>query len=391
MENVKKLSILVLVLCLIFSWANISEAAVMGTSFTYQGHLYDSNNVANGIYDFQFKLYDANVGGVQIGGDVNAPDVDVIDGYFTVDLDFGGSMFDGDGRWLEIGVRPGNQDDPNIYTILTPLQNITPVPYALYAASGTEGPVGPVGPQGPEGAVGPEGPVGPQGLKGDKPAHIWSGTSLRFQNPDGSYGLSVNLQGPAGIQGAMGPRPDHYWSGTSLRFQTSYGTWGSYVNLQGPAGDSHWLINGTSTYYNDGNVGIGIDTPGYNLHVIGDIAYTGSIYDVSDERLKENIAPLRNGIEKISALKAIYFNNKGESSANREVGVIAQDVEKVLPELVSTNEQGYKSVDYTKLTPVLIEAVKELKAENDSLKKRLESQEKTLQQLQAVITKGAIR
>ena len=64
---------------------------------------------------------------------------------------------------------------------------------------------------------------------------------------------------------------------------------------------------------------------------------------------------------------------------------------KVLPELVSTNEHGYKSVDYTKLTPVLIEAVKELKAENELLKTRLEVQEKTLQQIQTVITKGAVQ
>ena len=56
----------------------------------------------------------------------------------------------------------------------------------------------------------------------------------------------------------------------------------------------------------------------------------------------------------------IYFNNKGESPDKREVGVIAQEVERVLPEVVSEDAEGYKSVDYTKLTPLLIEAVKEL-------------------------------
>ena len=113
-----------------------------------------------------------------------------------------------------------------------------------------------------------------------------------------------------------------------------------------------------------------------HMYVDGDITYTGSVSDVSDIRLKENIAPLEDGIKKISALKGIYFNNKGRSPADREVGVIAQDVEKVLPELVSTDNDGYKSVDYTKLTPVLIEAVKELKAENESLRKRIERLER---------------
>ena len=49
---------------------------------------------------------------IKLGADVNKPEVDVIDGYFTVELDFG-SVFDGNNRWLEIGVRPGDQNDPS--------------------------------------------------------------------------------------------------------------------------------------------------------------------------------------------------------------------------------------------------------------------------------------
>lgn len=119
-----------------------------------------------------------------------------------------------------------------------------------------------------------------------------------------------------------------------------------------------------------GNVGIGTTTPGvnFNLHVIGNIAYTGNIYDVSDIRLKENITPLDNALAKVSAINGIYFNNKEEPPENREVGVIAQEVKKVLPEVVSEDSEGFKSVDYSKFTPLLIEAVKELKAENERLR-----------------------
>ena len=121
----------------IFSLAKVCKAAPLGTAFTYQGHLYDTNSIANGLYDFQFKLFDDPnvVIGQQIGSDVNQPDVDVIDGYFTVELDFGSGVFDGNDRWLEIGVRPGDQNDPNVYTPLSPLQEITPTPYAFSAAN----------------------------------------------------------------------------------------------------------------------------------------------------------------------------------------------------------------------------------------------------------------
>jgi len=134
MKSAKILAILVPALAMIFFWPKVSEAAPMGTTFTYQGHLYDANYAANGLYDFQFKLYDANSEGVQLGSDVNKPDVDVIDAYFTVELDFNDpNAFNGDARWLEIGVRPGELEDPNVYAVLLPRQEVTPTPYAIYA------------------------------------------------------------------------------------------------------------------------------------------------------------------------------------------------------------------------------------------------------------------
>jgi hypothetical protein len=159
----------------------------------------------------------------------------------------------------------------------------------------------------------------------------------------------------------------------------------SGLNIRIGLGDSK-----TSALFvnSNGNVGIGTTTPSYKFHVIGDIAYTGNIYDVSDLRLKENITPLTNAIDKVSALRGIYFNLKGESPSKREVGVIAQEVEAVLPEVVSTDAQGYKSVDYSKLTPLLIEAVKgqqaqieSLKAENEAVVKELKAENKALKAL----------
>lgn len=120
----------------------LAMAGPVGTAFTYQGQLYDTSYPANGKYDFAFKLYDASTEGNKVGTDVNVPEVNVVDGYFPVEIDFGSGVFDGNARWLEIGVRPGDSDDPNVYTVLSPRQEIKPAPYALYAKSGTAGPQG---------------------------------------------------------------------------------------------------------------------------------------------------------------------------------------------------------------------------------------------------------
>ncbi len=116
------------------SWAAHAAAAASGvnTSFTYQGQLNDGGNLANGAYDFEFALYDALTGGIQVGSTVTLNDVAVSNGLFTVELDFG-SVFDGTALWLQIGVRPGNSS--GAYTPLDPRQALTATPYATYASS----------------------------------------------------------------------------------------------------------------------------------------------------------------------------------------------------------------------------------------------------------------
>lgn len=102
----------------------------LGTAFTYQGRLLDGGSPADGTYDLQFALYDALSDGNQVGNMVPVEDVEVTDGYFTVELDFG-DVFDGTALWLEVSVRPG--DSSGAYTTLTPRQPLTAAPYARYA------------------------------------------------------------------------------------------------------------------------------------------------------------------------------------------------------------------------------------------------------------------
>ncbi len=106
-----------------------SARTPMGTAFTYQGRLTDLGTPANGDYDFNFSLYDDLTGGSQVGSTEPVNRVPVVDGLFTVPLDFGDN-FRGDALWLEIEVAPHSSGS---YTLLSPRQELTPMPYALYA------------------------------------------------------------------------------------------------------------------------------------------------------------------------------------------------------------------------------------------------------------------
>jgi hypothetical protein len=106
-------------------------ATPQGDSFTYQGHLNDKGVPAEGDYDLEFTLTDAAAAGNALDT-LQIAAVTVSDGVFTVDLDFGISHFNGEERWLEIGVKSGGE---LVFTVLAPRQQISSVPYALYAKS----------------------------------------------------------------------------------------------------------------------------------------------------------------------------------------------------------------------------------------------------------------
>ncbi len=105
------------------------SAVPVGSAFTYQGHLADGANPANGPHDFRFVLYDAAVGGAQVGPIVTVDDVPVASGLFTVSLDFGAGAFGADARWLEVAARPGAST--GAYTTLSGRQGLTPTPFAV--------------------------------------------------------------------------------------------------------------------------------------------------------------------------------------------------------------------------------------------------------------------
>jgi len=105
-------AILVLALGLILCSAKLSKTSTvepMGTAFTYQGRLIGGNGPAEGQHDFQFKLFDDPNASAQKGITIDIYDIEIVDGYFTVELDFGNdpNVFTGAARWLEISVQAG--------------------------------------------------------------------------------------------------------------------------------------------------------------------------------------------------------------------------------------------------------------------------------------------
>ncbi|MCD4736401.1 MAG: tail fiber domain-containing protein, partial [Bacteroidales bacterium] len=113
------------------------------------------------------------------------------------------------------------------------------------------------------------------------------------------------------------------------------------------------------------------------VRINGNLEYTGTLNHVSDLKLKTNLISIENVLSKIQGISGYYFDWNNEAKENlivndkKQIGVIAQELEVEFPELVSVNEEGYKTVDYANLTPILLQAIKEQQSEIEDLKEQM--------------------
>lgn len=153
-----------------------------------------------------------------------------------------------------------------------------------------------------------------------------------------------------------------------------------------------------------GSVGIGTATPRDKLEVSGELRVANCVRNAagtqiagtcpSDERLKTNIAPFSPMLDKLVQLQPVHFDWRADEypdyhfGTERSYGLLAQQVEQVLPELVTEDKKGFKSVNYSELPLVLLQAVRDLNAENRSVREENRKLEARLAALEALIAKS---
>ena len=385
----------------------------LSDTFTYQGQLKQNGAPATGTHHLRFQLWDAFSGGSQVGGDLNFPALAVNDGLFTVALDFGPSVFiNGDARWLQVQVITNGGAS---ITTLTPRQPLTATPYSLQTrgifVNGNESFVG----------IGRTSPVNGNELFGlgaatsnftgmfirsdatGEPFYGYSaGTDVDaytyYDGDDDAWRVNVGGSDRLTIDAATG------WIGigTMQPFAPLEVNQSSAYTLlvQNPDGNTAiagWSLDDTGSTvgvagYNEsssgkGVLGIGQATGGTNYGVYG-LCNSSSGYDFyaggvginygspSSIRWKRDIQSIPDPLGLLSQIRGVYFDWDAEHGGHHDVGMIAEEVGKVLPEIVSYEENGIDAIgmDYSKLTPLLVEAVKAMRMEKDAQVEQLRNE-----------------
>lgn len=218
--------------------ATTAHAGNLGSAFTYQGRLDRNGTPANGVFDFEFSLFDQATSGNRIGPVLKVNDLPVSDGVFTTELDFGPGAFNGDPRWLKIRVRRGSSTGNR--TLLQPRQAITGVPYSFHAKSSSNASVA-------ENSKMLEG--APRGQFLEK-----GSLSIETLGPNGNSNVGLtNLTGNQN-HGAIGVRDADGQSKVTLLVNSDGA---GVTSVRGPNGNLNVLLAGVSSVRpNDGGIGV---------------------------------------------------------------------------------------------------------------------------------------
>ena len=378
------------------------------TTFTYQGELMESGNTASGAYSMEFTLFDALAGGSQVGLTVTIPAQTVSDGIFNSQLDFGARDFSGSHYWLEIVV-DGNT--------LSPRQPLTASPFSIQTRgifvddSGNIG-IGTNDPQhtlhvesgfsaaivgrvtedtgGGSGVIGRTNSVFGHGVQGIAGHAISSNAAGVLGWAQALSGISYGVKGTAdsdegvGVRGiATSETGQNYGVFGSTQSEFGIGVYGTGQAFGVYGSTSNWSGSGVygeakgSSGISYGVRGASNSSNGYDFFADG----LGVDYGTSSSiRWKSNIVNIDNPLDKLAQLRGVYYNWDEEHGGQHAVGMIAEEVGKVLPEIVGYEENGVDAIgmDYSKLTPLLVEATNALRAEKDAQINQLKDENQLL-------------
>ena len=419
-----------------------------GTAFTYQGRLLDAGKPANGLFDLEFELWDAAKGGNPVGVPQVLNNTPVTDGLFTVQLDFGAGAFDNTGRWLAISVDG---------VPLMPRQPITRAPYSIQTR-------GIFVDQDQNVGIGTSAPPTRLAVKAvadgsnviswlNSTGNIAGTLSSASGSPSGAGALLLNdgngittvlISGhtensfinTGGNLGIGTSAPPTRLAVKAVADGSNVISWlNSTGNIAGtlssasgsPSGAGALLLNdgnGITTVLisghtensfinTGGNLGIGTGAPGFRLEVNGDAGKPGggSWSNSSDRRLKKNVEDLDGALDQLLRLRGVTFEYKDPATINElpgeRIGMIAQEVEEVLPDWVNINSRGHKTVTFRGFEALTVEALRDLRTEkdrelanhherlgavereNEELRERNADLESRLSQLEALVTQLA--
>ena len=207
-------------------------------------------------------------------------------------------------------------------------------------------------------------------LNGDDPYAIWvngeyvSGADTCCSGVTYSYTFNVGWhridlifsEGGGGDYVSMGWNPKDYTD---------------YIDAMTPFGPLDFYSNQLTM--RGGNVGVGTTNPAYKLDISGTIRATGDVIAYSDARVKDNVTTVENALDKVKSLRGVTYTRKDDDTKSLKVGVIAQEVLPILPEVVQQDNNGNYSVAYGNMVGVLIEAIKEQQRQIDDLKYLLQT------------------